>query len=398
MKVAYLINQYPHVSHSFIRREIQGIEAGGLQVMRVSIRRSSTRLVDPLDQEEEARTRYLLDCGLIRLGLGCLLMAITQPINWLKAFVLALTFGMRSGRLLKSPVYLAEACLLIKWLRHEDVTHLHVHFGTNSADVAVMARTLGGPPFSLTIHGPTEFDRPEALSLSSKIAHSKYVVAISSFGRSQLYRWCRSSEWPRIQVVHCGLDAMFLEQGPQPLPAAPRIVCVGRLVEQKGQLLLIDAVAALAAKGIELELVLGGDGPMRPQIEAAIKSHKLENRVRITGWISNEQVRSEMLAARIVVMASFAEGLPVALMEAMALGRPVVTTYVAGIPELVRNDINGWLVPAGDISALADALAEALRTPTDRLETMGRNGATAVQTRHDARREAAKLVELFRRT
>ena len=222
------------------------------------------------------------------------------------------------------------------------------------------------------------------------------MIAISSFGRSQLWRWCRAAEWPRVRIVRCGVDAAFLERGPQPLPPAPQFVCVGRLVEQKGQLVLIDAVARLAAQGIEFQLVLAGDGPMRPQIEAAIKVHRLEERVRITGWLSNEAVRAEMLAARLFVLASFAEGLPVVLMEALALGRPVVTTYVAGIPELVQNGVNGWLVPAGDPVALADTLARLLQTPPDQLAAMGRSGAEAVRAAHDARREAGKLVELFR--
>lgn len=396
VRVAYLVNQYPHVSHSFIRREIRGAEEHGLDVLRISIRRSSAPLVDPADQEEERRTRFVLDTGLVALALACVRAAVAHPVRWLRAAALAWRFGRRSGRWLKSPVYLAEACLLVKWLRQERVTHLHVHFGTNSADVGVLTRALGGPRFSFTVHGPTEFDRPEALSLGDKIARCAYVVAISSFGRSQLYRWCRPAEWSRVQVVRCGLDAAFLERGPQPLPPAPRMVCVGRLVEQKGQLLLVDAVARLAAQGIEFELVLAGDGPMRPQIEAAIKTHRLEGRVRITGWLSNEAVRAEMLAARLVVLASFAEGLPVVLMEALALGRPVVTTYVAGIPELVRDGVNGWLVPAGDPAALADVLAHALRATPDQLGAMGRAGSEAVRAAHDARQEAKKLVELFR--
>jgi len=167
------------------------------------------------------------------------------------------------------------------------------------------------------------------------------------------------------------------------------------LAEQKGQLLLIEAAARLTAAGTEFELVLAGDGPMRPQIEAAIAEFGLGSRVRITGWLSNEAVRAEMTAARIFVLPSFAEGLPVVLMEALALGRAAVTTYVAGIPELITHGETGWLVPAGDPVALADALAEGLRCPADRLSEMGRAGARAVATNHDASREAVKLAALF---
>jgi glycosyltransferase involved in cell wall biosynthesis len=261
--------------------------------------------------------------------------------------------------------------------------------------VAALAHALGGPSFSFTVHGPEEFDRPDAISLGDKIARSAFVVAVSSFGRSQLYRWCRATDWPKLQVVRCGVDDAFLGAGPLPPVAEPRLVCVGRLAEQKGQLVLLDAAARLAAQGIDFQLVLAGDGPMRPQIDAAIAAKGLGTRVRVTGWLSNDAVRTEIAAARLFVLPSFAEGLPVVLMEALALGRPAITTYVAGIPELVRDGVNGWLVPAGDPVALADAIASALRVEPARLTDMGQAGAAAVRAAHDARREAAKLVKLF---
>ncbi|WP_449267455.1 glycosyltransferase [Frigoriglobus tundricola] len=394
-RVAYLVNQYPHVSHSFIRREIRAAEEQGLDVFRVSIRRPGVALVDAGDQEEERRTRVLLERGVTGLAVAFARTAVTRPIALFRASRLAWQFGRRSGRLLRSGVYLAEACLLVRWLREAGVVHLHAHFGTNPTDVAALAHALGGPPFSFTVHGPEEFDRPDAISLGDKIAPAAFVVAVSSFGRSQLYRWCRAADWPKLQVVRCGVDAAFLGAGPLPPVAEPRLVCVGRLAEQKGQLVLLDAAARLAARGVDFQLVLAGDGPMRPQIDAAIAAQGLGSRVRVTGWLSNDAVRAEIAAARLFVLPSFAEGLPVVLMEALALGRPAITTYVAGIPELVRDGVNGWLVPAGDPVALADVIASALQIEPARLEEMGRAGATAVAAAHDARREAAKLVALF---
>jgi glycosyltransferase involved in cell wall biosynthesis len=198
-------------------------------------------------------------------------------------------------------------------------------------------------------------------------------------------------------VVRCGVDAAFLAGGPQPISDVARFVCVGRLAEQKGQLLLLDALARLANEGHSFEMVLAGDGPMRPAIEKRIARLNLGERVRISGWLSNESVRKEILDARALVLPSFAEGLPVVLMEALALGRPVVTTFVAGIPELVEAGWSGWLVPAGSINELADALRQALETPVDRLEAMGRIGAERAAARHDARTEAAKLAALYTR-
>jgi colanic acid/amylovoran biosynthesis glycosyltransferase len=175
----------------------------------------------------------------------------------------------------------------------------------------------------------------------------------------------------------------------------PRLVCVARLVEQKGQLLLLDAAQRLRERGVDFELVLAGDGELRPEVEARIASLGLRSSVYVTGWISSERVRAELLAARALVLASFAEGLPVVVMEAMALGRPVITTCVAGIPELVRPGENGWLVPAGDVAALADAMAACLASPADSLAHMGTAARQRVLERHDIDHEAAKLAALF---
>jgi glycosyltransferase involved in cell wall biosynthesis len=221
-------------------------------------------------------------------------------------------------------------------------------------------------------------------------------VAISSYGRSQLYRWVEHAHWPKVVVVHCGLEPAFHQGTPTPIPAAPRLVCVGRLCEQKGQLLLLEAAGRLAAKGVAFELVLAGDGEMRAEVEALIANLGLQRQVRITGWISGERVREEILAARALVLPSFAEGLPVVLMEAMALRRPVLTTCVAGIPELVRPGENGWLVAAGSIEDLAAAMEEILKSPLDALEQIGEAAYLRALDRHSIDTEAAKLAAHFR--
>lgn len=397
MKVAYIVNQYPHVSHSFIRREIAALEGQGIAVERYSVRPSKAEVVDPADQAEQGRTRVILGVGAAGL-LGALVRAaLGRPRAWLMGLAAAIRLGRRSERgVLRHLIYFAEACVLVRWLAASGAGHLHAHFGTNSATVALLTRLLGGPSYSFTVHGPEEFDKPEALSLGEKIAHAAFVVAISDFGRSQLYRWCAHEHWPRVQVVRCGVDAAFLSGGPQPIPDNQRLVCVGRLSEQKGQLLILEALGHLAAKGVAFEMVLAGDGPMRGAIEQQLRRLGLDGRVRITGWLSNAAVKQEMLAARIFVLPSFAEGLPVVLMEALALGRPVVTTYIAGIPELVQDGVHGWLVPAGSVPALTTALAQALQTPPARLAEMGRAGAARVAAQHDVHREAARLAELFR--
>lgn len=398
LKVAYLVNQYPAVSHSFIRREIAALEARDVKVSRFSIRPPPADLVDPADVAEARVTRVLLAAGAVALVAAWLRAFAAAPFKWLAALQAAVRLGRRSDRGVgRHLVYMAEACLLVRWLAEEEVEHLHAHFGTNPAAVAMLARMLGGPRYSFTVHGPDEFDQPGALSLGDKIAHADAVVAVSDFGRSQLYRWAPLADWKKVHVVRCGVDAAFLAAGPQAITDNRRLVCVGRLAPQKGQLLILDALAALAAEGVSFEVVLAGDGPLRGALERRVRELALDGRVRITGWISNDQVRGELLGARAMLLPSFAEGLPVVLMEALALGRPAITTYVAGIPELIEDGVNGWLIPAGSLAAMTRAIRRALDTSPDALAAMGKAGAAAVAERHDVNREAQRLEVLFRK-
>jgi glycosyltransferase involved in cell wall biosynthesis len=289
--------------------------------------------------------------------------------------------------------YLAEACRILPLLSTFGATHLHAHFGTNSAEVAMLVRALGGPPFSFTVHGPDEYLQP--MGLAQKIRRSAFVVAISQYGRSQLYLRLPHQDWSKVHVVHCGLETAFYNVPPIPMPTVPRLVCVGRLSEAKGQLLLVEAVGRLVAKGISIELVLAGDGPMRGQLERFIEELGIGRHVRITGWISGSEVRSEIQAARALVLPSFAEGLPVVIMEALALRRPVLTTYIAGIPELVRPGENGWLVPAGSLDDLTNAMEACLLTPVDVLQRLGEAGRDRVIARHSIDVETGKLAECF---
>jgi len=295
-------------------------------------------------------------------------------------------------------VYLAEACVLRKWLARSRAGHLHAHFGTNSTTVAMLCRELGGPAFSFTCHGPEEFDSPRQLALGEKVKRSAFAIAISEFGRSQMYRWCDLADWPKIRVVRCVVDSAFLNGDgatSDQKPEVGRLVSVGRLSEQKGFGVLIEAAVILRKQGVPFTLTILGDGELRPVLQKAIDENDLRETVLLAGWADGATVRREVLRSRALVMASFAEGLPVVLMEALALGRPVIATYVAGIPELVEPGVCGWLVPAGSAGALAGAMKAALEAPDEALEQMGRAGASRVGQMHRAEIEAEKLAALF---
>ncbi len=397
LKIAYLVNQYPKISHSFIRREILALERQGLEVMRFAVRGWEGDLVDPEDLRERQRTYFVLQDGLWGLVVAMLQLTVRNPGRLFAAAWLALRMGIGADRALPYHMaYLAEACWIASRIVHEGGRHLHAHFGTNSAEVAMLVHVLCDIPFSFTVHGPDEFDKAEFIGLAEKIRRCAFVVAVSSFGRSQLLRWVGSECWNKVHIVHCGLEREFHDVPAAAVPDCRRLVCVGRLSEQKGQLLLIEAAAVLAREGVAFELVLAGDGEMRGQIDAQVARYALERNVRITGWLDGGQVRAEILAARALVLPSFAEGLPVVLMEAMALRRPVLSTFIAGIPELVIPGENGWLFPAGSVRDLVEAMKACLAMPAARLAEMGDRARDRALLRHDVDREAARLAEYFR--
>jgi len=391
MTIAYLVNHYPTVSHSFIRREILGLEQAGVPVRRFTLRAPPANLPDPQDQSEAAKAEVVLAQGGFRLLLATMGQALRHPGRWLHALRVAV--GMGDGapaRIVRQLAYLAEAC----WLagRLDGVRHLHAHFGTNSASVARLTHLLSGVPYSFTVHGPEEFDGPLALHLPGKIKDARHAVAISSFGRSQLMRWTDPADWEKLLVVRCGVDALFAQAEEQPLCTGPELSCVARLSGQKGLPLLIEAAALLKQRGVDFRLTLVGDGELRPQIEQAIAANGLQDRIAITGYLSAEGVRAAVTGSRAMVLPSFAEGLPVVIMEALALRTPVIVTQIAGTPELVDSQC-GWLIPAGAVEPLADAMAAALAAPPERLRAMGEVGRARVLAQHDALRNARALGE-----
>lgn len=396
LRVGYLTTAYPEVSHTFIRREILELERRGHEIVRLSVRRPTSRLVDPLDLEEERRTIYLLARpGALAVAV---LAALGRPLRLLRALAMALRMSGRSDRgLLRHLAYVAEACLTVRLLRARGIAHVHVHFATNCAAVARLAHVLGGPPYSMTVHGPNEFDQPIASSLGDKVADAAFTVAISHFCSAQIRRWAAPEHWPRIAIVHCTIGDEYLQAWSPIPPDSKTLLCVGRLAPAKGHLGLLAAFARVAAEDPQAKLVLAGDGELRPAIEREIARLGIGDRVELAGWVDSARVRALLREARAFVLPSFAEGLPVVLMEAFAAGRPVVTTPVAGIPELVEPGVNGWLVPAGDEERLVVALRELLATPIAWLEEMGRAGRDRVLAEHTPKGQVDLLETLLRK-
>jgi colanic acid/amylovoran biosynthesis glycosyltransferase len=396
-KIAYLINQYPMVSHTFIRREVLAVESKGFDVLRIALRGWDEKLVSPQDIEEQRKTHYVLRSAMLPLVAALIKTLLTDPKKFFPTLLLSFHMGRRSDRpQIYHFIYLAEACRILLWLRSFGATHLHAHFCSNSTEIAMFVRLLGGPPYSFTIHGTAEFDKLDFLGIEEKIRRSAFVISVSSFGSSQIYRRIHHNLWKKIHLIHCGIESDFYEAALTQLPITPSLVCVGRLSKEKGHLLLIEAAAHLAKEGINFNLIFAGDGELRNEIELLGKKYGIDKHLRITGWISSDSVRHEILSAQGLVLASFSEGLPVVIMEAMALHRPVIASCVGGIPELVQPGENGWLFPPGDVGKLTLAIKEFLASPRLKLERMGNNGHNSVVLHHSINIEITKLVTLFR--
>jgi glycosyltransferase involved in cell wall biosynthesis len=389
--VAYVVNKYPGPSHSFVRREILALEAQGCRVQRFSVRPGEVAAAGGEDTAELARTRVLLAGSRIGLLMRALMTLLGRPLRAWRALWLTLRLGWRSDRgMLRHLAYLAEAAELVRRL-DPDVELMHAHFGTNSTFVAMLATELGGPPFSFTVHGPEEFERAYGIALAEKVARARFVAAISDFCRSQLWYFVPVEHWAKIVIVRCGVDATFLAPEPEPMPAAPELLWIGRLAPQKGVPVLLAACRLLAERRVPFRLTIVGGGPLEAWARAEVVRAGLVDRIVFAGWRDAVAIRAHLDAALGLVVASFAEGLPVVIMEAMARQRPVIATRIAAVPELVIPGETGWLVAPGRADLLAAAMQAMLSTPPAELMRLGALGRQRVAAAHDATAEAAVL-------
>jgi len=397
LTLGYLTSVYARASDTFIRNEVLELRRRGHVVRTYSIREPGEgELVSDEIRCERETTLYILPRHAAGALLAGLRLLLTRPLRTLATLALGWRTGAKGVRArVWQHAYFLEACFLAVRLRADGVRHLHVHLEEQPATVGMLAAALAGVPFSMAVHGPYIFRAPVPWALGEKIARSAFTTCISEFTRSQCMLHAPLAAWSKLHLVRCAPHPSFLDAEPPPLPAERRLVWVGRVCEEKGVPVLVEAAARLAREGLEFELELIGDGPLLPEIRARIAREGLERRVRTLGWAGSDAVRARLAAARVLVLPSFAEGLPVVIMEALALGRPVISTYVAGIPELVEPGVDGWLVPAGAVEALVAAMRAAIQASAAELERLGQAGRARVLARHHVRTEVEKLQALF---
>jgi len=395
VNIAYLMNTYPLPSTTFIRREIHALERRGLDIKRYALRRWGGDLVDPADEDELARTHYILSGNAGGLILSFCKELFINPVGLLKALGpwWSLLRNARGG-FVRHVAYLIEAIYFRQRAATDGIDHVHVHFLTNSTAVAMLARIMGGPTYSATVHGPDELTDAPLLDFPAKIQHASFIAAITSFCQSQLIRFSSIEFSEKIKIVHCALDLRDFNDRSPIDNANQTFVCVGRLCPQKGQVQIPQAVAELRDEFPRLKVILVGDGESRKEVEAEIMRCGVANQIEIKGWCDNNEVRQMVIDARVLLLPSYAEGLPVVIMEALALERPVISTYIAGIPELVDAGC-GWIIPAGSHDALVGAMREAMSASPEALAAKGAEGRARIEQGHDVDKEAAKLHDLF---
>ncbi|MCP4904761.1 MAG: glycosyltransferase family 4 protein [bacterium] len=363
MRIAYLVSAYPAVSHTFIRREIEAIRRRGAEVSTFSVRRADPSGLNlESDLREAERTRSILPVGPFTLGHDHILALASRPIAYLRTFARSRRHrlpGMRGW--LWAWFHFAEAIRLARLLASANVSHLHVHFANNGSTLGLLAASYLGLRWSMTLHGRADFSYPAVALLPDKMRRARFVACVSHFGRASALSYADPGvSDDKLFVVRCGLDGRALtptSESPKTIPRTrTRILSVGRLSLEKAQVGLLEAFAKLLREGIDAELEIVGEGVERARLEERIAELELEDRCRLAGALPETEVFERIQSADIFALSSLVEGLPVSLMEAMALGIPVVAPRLAGIPELVEDGETGLLFHPADWSGLAGCL------------------------------------------
>jgi colanic acid/amylovoran biosynthesis glycosyltransferase len=397
-RLAYLLSIYPAISHTFFLNEITGLRKLGFTIDVVSINKPEwPGTASDAEAAALKETFYLKAMKPSQIVWVLLKVLLTRPRAVLRGVRAALKLdGWNLPATGYALFYLAEALLLGAWLRQHGHTHLHIHFGGPVATVGMLASIAWQIPYSITIHGPEEFYDVDKFYLRRKVEHAQFVLCISDYCRSQAMKVSDPAHWKKLHVVRLGVDLQaFAPALPRDRKGPTEIICVGRLVPAKGHLVLLRSVAQLVQSGLDLQLRLIGEGPERSSIEAYIAAQKLEDSVILEGALNHQATRQKLMQADIFVLASFAEGLPIALMEAMAMEIPCVSTFVAGIPELIRDGHEGLLVPPSSEQTLAVVLQQ-LTCDLELRRQLAVAGRSRVCESYDLERNLALLADTMR--
>ena len=403
--MGYVVHTYPSVSHTFVLREVLGLRRHGGRVATFAIHQATEAdLLAGIDREEANSTKAVLPIKPWRLARSHLRALRAGRSSYVRALRFALGRAPGGPRsVLWQAFYFAEAIVVWDLARSAGVRHLHAHLTNVAADAAWLASAFGGTVepgagwrWSMTVHGPTEFFAVRQFNLAAKVAAADLVVCISNFCRSQLMAFVEPEHWAKLQIVHCGVDLeRYAFRRRERSSGEPlRVLSVGRLVPEKGQALLIDATERLMRTGRSVTLTLVGDGPDRARLEAAAEAAGVTGIVRFTGPLGQDELPAVFADHDVFCLPSFAEGVPVVFMEAMATGLPVIATRIAGIPELIDDGVTGRLVAPGSSGEVFHAL-EALIADGSMGLAWGEAARLKVEAEFDADQCAERLLGIF---
>jgi glycosyltransferase involved in cell wall biosynthesis len=392
VRLAVFVSEYPAPSHTFIRREIDALRRRGVDVVTYSVRKPvKENVLSERDQRDVGETFYLLPPSLTRMLRANAKAFTRRPLRYLRTFKDALTHRVPGGRGgLWALFYFQEAMILAAELEEQEVTHLHNHFANAAAIVGYLTSRYLDLGWSVTLHGISCFDYPSGLLLAEKIEHARFIACVTHFGRAQAYRTCDPQHWSKLFVSRCGVDLSRLPEKKPNGRARKRFLTVGRVSPEKGHVGLIEAFAGAVSRGLDAELRLVGDGPDLEIVKRAIEAHRIGDRVSMPGRVAEERVLEEMADADFFVMTSFMEGLPVVLMEALALELPVIAPCVAGIPELVVHRETGLLFAPSHWEELTERMLELAADP-ELASRMARAGRARVEKEFDVDRAVEPL-------
>ena len=399
-KIAYLVSMYPAISHTFILREAIRLRTLGFEIDFASINLPDRPDAAMTDEErlEKSRTYYVKSHG-IRGALMAHMTLFHNPRAWLRG--LKSIFHLAEWNLRQLAYcffYFTEALMISRWMQSKKISHLHVHFGNAAATVGMLLKQMMPISLSITVHGPDEFYDAKGQWLRQKIESADFMICISKFARSQLMFLSPQSNWEKFEVCPLGVEFENIQSTKKSsnVNVPFTILCVGRLTGAKGQGILIKACERLHHAGRQFQLVLVGAGPDESALKEAVKSAGLQDKVIFTGPLNQPEVRQWYSKADVFALASFAEGVPVVLMEAMAQVVPCVTTCITGIPELIRDGQDGLLVAPSDPIQLAEALARLMDDPELRI-ALSASASARVMTHYNLQTNVAQLAEIFRR-
>ena len=394
-RIAYLTSQYPATSHTFILREVAALRNAGVSVETFTVRPpSDEELTDRAIAAEAASTFVILAQSWATFAAAHIKLLARSPVRYARGFVDALRHRPAGTRGLGLALaHFAEAGVLAYELRRRQTTHLHNHFANSAATVGFLATRMIDLPWSFMIHGISETDYPAGVTLPDKIQAARFVACASWFGRAQAMRVVEPAHWPKISVVRCGVPLQRLSSS-NAARSGRQVLCVGRLSPEKGQAGLLDAFAAIRERVDDAQLVLIGSGPDDVSLRRRVASLGLDDAVNFAGRCSEKDTLAAIGEADILVVASLMEGLPIVLMEAMALGTAVIAPLLAGIPELVDDGRTGLLFTPSNWRELEQGI-ERLLTDDELRGRLAEEARHTIAEEFDTAQSATTLISLF---